>query len=85
MQRIQLGTETDSATLRRILDSLSGYQWLQGVERPEWAEKIVKEVDGCVEILKERLMAQENKLIYLSRRADIQLNAVSYISDCFTA
>lgn len=79
------GTETDSATLRRILDSLSGYQWLQGVERPEWAEKIVKEVDGCVEILKERLKAQENKLSYLSRRADIQLNAVSYISDCFTA
>ncbi len=79
------GTETDSRTLRGILDSLSGYQWPQGVERPEWAEKIIQEVVECVAILKQRLKAQENKLRYLSRRADIQLNAVGHISDCFTA
>ena len=79
------GTETDSATLCEILDSLSGYQWPQSIERPEWTDKIVQEVDSCTGILKQRLKAQKHKTHFLSRRADIQLNAVSHISDCFIA
>ncbi|KAL9633644.1 MAG: hypothetical protein Q9164_004579 [Protoblastenia rupestris] len=70
------GIETTSGTLREILDALSEYQWPQDVERPEWAGKVVKEVDECVKVLRQRLKAQELKIRYLSRRADVQLTAL---------
>lgn len=79
-----IGIETESATLREILNSLLRFQWPQNIERPNWAEKIIQEVDICVEILKQRLKAQEHKIRFLSRRADIQLNSVSYISNYLT-
>ena len=79
------GIETTSGTLREILDALSEYQWPQDVEPPEWAGKVVKEVDECVKVLRQRLKAQELRIRYLSRRADVQLTAVGHLSDCLTA
>jgi len=70
------GKEMESSTLREILDSIMSYQWPEGIERPEWAEKVIEEVNDCVKILRQRLKAQELKLRYLSHRTNIQLTAV---------
>ena len=72
--------EGRSQTLHVILDTISEYRWPQDVEKPSWTEAAEKEIDECVTILKKRLRGQEDRFRYLSRRTDIQLNAVSYLS-----
>lgn len=71
------GFEGRIQNLRDIFDSISGYKWPHGLEQPEWAEAVVKDVDQCVSILKKRVKGQEQRIRYLSHRADIQLTAVS--------
>lgn len=67
--------------LHEILDSMIEYEWPGGITYPESAEKLVKEVEECVLILKKRVKGLERRTHYLSQRADIQLTAVS----CFSA
>lgn len=64
--------------LEDILDSITGYTWPQIIEQPEWAETIAKAVNECVSVMKRTIKGQEQRVRYLTHRADIQLNAVSH-------
>ena len=77
--------ETQIALLREILDALPRYQSPQGAAQPEWAQQIVKEIDECAVILRQRSEDQGRWLRFLSRRADIQLTAVGHNSNLSAA
>ena len=79
------GLEVDNAIVRELLNSLLEYRWPQGVEQPDWAQKVIKKVNECVVILAQRNEAQKRLLHYLSRRADIQLTAVGHKPHCSIA
>lgn len=66
-----------------IFQSISDYRWPQRIQRPGWAETVDNELDECVSILKQLKKGQEQRICYLSQRADIQLTAVSYFSDSY--
>lgn len=61
-----------------IFQSISEFKWPQDIERPEWLETVDAELDECISILKRRTRGQEERICYLSQRADIQLTAVSH-------
>lgn len=65
-------------TLSDILDSISAYHRPQGAQEPEWTETVVTEVNEYVSILRKRQQGQERRISYLTRRAEIQLNTVSF-------
>jgi hypothetical protein len=67
--------EGANQTLVDIFDSILGYKWPHGVDQPHWAETVVNEVNECVSILKKRTKGQQERIHYLSQRADIQLTA----------
>ena len=63
-----------------IFQSISEFKWPRGIEKPEWAETIDAELDECLSALKGKVRGQEERICYLSQRADIQLTAVSLLS-----
>ena len=62
-----------------LFDSILGYRWPDGVERPEGADRVVREINEQVLILKKRLVGQDRRIHFLSQRANIQLTAVSSV------
>ena len=66
-----------------IYNSILEHSWPQGVEQPGWAETVVNEVNECVSILRRITKGQEQRVRYLSQRADIQLTAVSHFPTVF--
>lgn len=60
-----------------IFESMAEFQWPQGIEKPEWAETVDIELHECLSGLQRIVRGQEERICYLSQRADIQLTAVS--------
>lgn len=61
-----------------IFQSMSEYKWPRNIERPDWAETLDNELDRCVPFLKNLTKGLEQRIRYLTQRADIQLTAVSH-------
>lgn len=72
--------EEQHALMLQNLDWLSEFQWPQDVERPSWLARVAEGVDECSHLLRKSLKTLEPHMRLLSKRADIQLTAVSHTS-----
>lgn len=72
--------QTQIQLSREIFDEILGYIWPHGVERPQGAEKVAREIDDCISLLQKRLEGKERRIRYLSQRANAQLTAVSNLT-----
>ena len=72
--------ERTHALLLQSLDWLSEFRWPQDVKTPSWLARVAEEVDECSRFVRTSLKGLEPKIRSLSKRADIQLTAVSHTS-----
>ena len=72
--------ETDYALMLQNLDWLLEFQWPQDVEKPTWWKRVAEDFEECSHLVRRALKGWEPTIRQLSKRADIQLTAVSHAS-----
>ena len=70
-------TKTELSIIREVLDFVSRNQFSGMIEQVKGPEKAMFEARKCAIVLRQRLESQEREIQYLTRRAEVQITAVS--------